>query len=265
MATSINESIWKTLITTIIPLCLGTLIFGMMIESYKNELNFRGDIMKDYYSPLVEKQRECIDIGESLSGDYNSMAGNYVVMLNQYKLFLSGQAPRLTEEFKNYLQNLLVSDREFRTSSEKHTKSLAQCKDELHQSYINVALVTGTLKEFKLLEDENNNSLNKIDSIATLRADELREELKKIDLYKVLSSYFISGDPGDKRNDENDNYTQELLTTKVQPLVEFFSFASKVEKERNAKTLQLSQKYNEILESEISSRYKRNWFSKTFF
>lgn len=265
MSTSINDSIWKTLLTTIIPLCLGTLIFGMMLESYKNELNFRGDIMKDYYSPLVGKQRECFEIGDSLAKDYNSMAGNYVVMMNQYKLMLKGQSPRLTNEYKEYLVGLLKNAGDFSGNADEHRNSLSKCRDELHQTYINVALVTGTLENFKGIDDDSKIILEGIDRKGFEAKRKLNESIKDINLIEVINTYFIAGDAGDKRNGENDKYTDELIASKVQPLIEFFSFIATLENEKNQSYLTLSNKYNAILESEISSRYKRNWFSRTFF
>ena len=102
-----STSLWRSLLITILPLFLGTLIFGMMLESYKNELSFRSDIMKEYYLPLVKKENECSNNAKKLSMNYLEMASNYELMALEYNSMKNGSGPRLTDEYKSYLTSLL--------------------------------------------------------------------------------------------------------------------------------------------------------------
>jgi len=77
MGKPINESFFKSLLLGLIPIIMGALIFGIMLEYYKSDLNFRGDIMKEYYSPLIIKERQCSNISKSLADDYIQKIGLY--------------------------------------------------------------------------------------------------------------------------------------------------------------------------------------------
>lgn len=259
MSAPVNESFIKSLILGLIPVIVGTFIFGVIIESYKSNLNFRSDIMKEYYLPLITKERQCSRISNTFSDDYNQKASLYHEIFNRYNATKDGSGPKLTEEYKSYLIDLVKQSIEYNKNSKMHYQELMLCRQELQQNFINIALVTGTLDQFNTYNNKLNKSLNTLDVENKQKSDEVKKALEGVDINNIVTEFFISDDLTDNRF--SSKYIDEAIK-KETPLISFFTFKADIETKVNNNYLELYSSYNTILEKEISSRYKRNWLSK---
>lgn len=261
MGKPLNESFFKSLFLGLIPLVIGTLIFGVILESYKSDLNFRSDIMKEYYSPLINKERQCSNISESLSNDYVQKVNIYSELISRYHANKDGSGPRLTEEYKSYLLALLKKAYEYNDNSDNHYKELVACRQEMYQDFINIALVTGTVDEFHSYNNKLNESLTKLDAESKNKKEEVKTLLSGLNISEVINEFFIAGDLTDERFSSSKK-TVEAINTVFKPLMSFFAFNAEFEKKVSNNYYELFNSYNAVLEKEISSRYKRNWLAK---
>lgn len=261
MGKPINESFFKSLLLGLIPIIMGTLIFGIILESYKSDLNFRGDIMKEYYSPLIIKERQCSDISKSLADDYIQKIGLYNELINRYEADKNGSGPRLTEEYKSYLVDLLKKTTEYNTTSGKHYQELVSCRQELYQDFVNIALVTGTLDKFKIHIDNLNKSLSMLDIESQKKNNEVKKIMSGVDISEIINEYFIAGDMTDERYSSSKK-TDNAINTVLKPLLPYFAFKAELENKVNNRYFELYNNYNSVLEKEISSRYRRSWLTK---
>lgn len=261
MGKPLNESFFKTLFLGLIPLVLGTLIFGVILESYKSDLNFRADIMKDYYSPLINKERQCSSISKSLSNDYVQKISLYNELISRYNAHKDGSGPRLTEEYKSYLVALLKKTSEYNDNSESHYKELLTCRQEMYQDFINIALVTGTVDQFHKFNNKLSESLKKLDAESQQKNEEVKNVLSGVNVSEIINEFFIAGDLTDERYSSSKK-TEDAINTVFKPLLSFFAFKADIENKVNNSYYGLYNSYNAVLENEISSRYKRNWLAK---
>ncbi|MBG6246574.1 hypothetical protein CS369_20965 [Candidatus Symbiopectobacterium sp. 'North America'] len=227
MTISIEGSLWKSLVISLVPLIIGTLLFGMILESYKNELTFRSDIMKDYYNPLINKKRQCNNISRGLSANYYAMTANYTVMFNQYQTIVNGTGPRITEEYKIFLSGLLQKASELNEKSKQYTLDLNTCRSELYQLLTNTSLVTGTFDDYQRINKENEVVLVKLNSDIQYRFDKYKEVIDGVDVNKTLNSFFIFGDISDLRN--SGKYTDEMINTVLHPMLDMFTYIGQSE------------------------------------
>ncbi|MCW2107661.1 UNVERIFIED_ORG: hypothetical protein M2402_004862 [Rahnella aquatilis] len=261
MGKPINESFVKSLLLGLMPIVLGTLIFGVILESYKSDLNFRTDIMKEYYLPLINKERQCSSISKSLSNDYVQKIGIYNELINRYNANKNGLGPRLTEEYKSYLLALLKKTSEYNDNSDNHYKELVTCREELYQDFINIALVTGTADEFHKYNNKLNKFLSELDAQSQKKNEEVKNLLSGVNVTEIVNEFFISGDLSDERYSSSKK-TEDAINTVFKPLLSFFDFKAEIEIKVNNNYFGLYNNYNSVLEKEISSRYKRNWLTK---
>ncbi|TPD89595.1 hypothetical protein FJP68_21140 [Pantoea vagans] len=261
MSKPLNESFFKTLFLGLIPLVLGTLVFGIILESYKSDLNFRADIMKEYYSPLINKERQCSGISKSLSNDYVQKIGLYNELISRYNAFKDGSGPRLTEEYKSYLVALLKKTSEYNDNTEKHHKELLTCRQEMYQDFINIALVTGTVDQFHKFNNKLSESLTKLDAESQQKGNEVKTALSGVNVSEIINEFFIAGDLTDERFSSSKK-TEDAINTVFKPLLSSFAFQANIENKVNNSYYGLYNSYNSVLENEISSRYKRNWLAK---
>lgn len=265
MSSNRNESFGKSLVLSLLPVIVGTLIFGMFIESYKSDLNFRADIMKEYYMPLINKERECGNISNKLSYDFTQKVGLYTELSNRYNSIKDGSGPRLTDEYKSYLTSLLKNSSEFNENSNKHSAELSLCRQELKQIFVNIGLVTGTITKFHYYNQKLDESLSEIDKESEIKSSEIRKLLSTVDIDRIISELYILGDPGDKRYWSNDsNHTDQVINPTMKKLIDFFAYRSSLENRINQQYIILYKSYNPVLEKEISSRYQRSWISRVF-
>ncbi len=237
------------------------MIFGVILESYKSDLNFRADIMKDYYSPLINKEIQCSSISNSLSNDYVHKISLYNELISRYNDHKDGKGPMLTEEYKSYLVALLKKTSEYNDNSEKHYKELLTCRQEMYQDFINIALVTGTVDQFHKFNNKLNESLTKLDEKSHQKSEEIKAILSGVNVTEIINEFFIAGDLTDERFSSS-NKTEDAINTVFKPLLSFFAFKADIESKVNNNYYGLYNSYNAVLENEISSRYKRNWLAK---
>ncbi|BEM75721.1 hypothetical protein SME36J_51440 (plasmid) [Serratia marcescens] len=261
MGKPLNESFFKSLLLGLIPLVIGTLIFGVILESYKGDLNFRSDIMKEYYSPLIKKERQCGDISVSLSNDYIQKVNIYNELIDRYNANQDGSGPRLTEEYRTYLLALLKKAYEYNDNSDNHHKELVACRQEMYQDFINIALVTGTVDEFHSYNNKLNESLTKLDAELNNEKEKVKTLLSGLNISEIINEFFIAGDLTDERFSSSKK-TGEAINTVFKPLMSFFVFNAEFERKVNNNYYELFNSYNAVLEKEIGSRYKRNWLAK---
>lgn len=261
MGNPVSESFLKSLLLGVIPIVLGTLIFGVILESYKSDLNFRGDIMKDYYFPLITKERQCSNLSITLADDFTQKIGLYNELTKRYNAGKDGSGPRLTEEYKSYLVDLLKKVSEYNSNSTKHSQELATCREELNQDYINIALVTGTIDEFHKYKKSLDDSLSALNVESQQKNDEIKKMLFGVNVDEIINEFFMAGDMTDERYSSSSK-TDIAIKTVMPSLLKFFAFKAAIEYKANNSYLILSENYNSVLEKEISSRYKRNWLSR---
>ena len=246
----------------LIIIIIGTLIFGVLLEKFKNDESFRTTLIKDYYSPLKIKESEC----ESKSNDYSKAyfgIGNYYSELQKrYVANKKGVGPSLTIEYQKYLIDTLKSAIDLSKKAEKIGYELRNCRGELHQLHVELSLVTGSYPEVTDLYNKKQNEIQSLQSHLKIEADKFNEISKGTFQDEILNNFFKAGDLSKPVNKDDNEFLDAFIEKNMPSLIPIFYKVAEIEVEAS----NIERKYNKIIdekiELEISERFKRGLLSR---
>jgi len=261
MSQSTKEAIWRSLVVAIVPLFFGSLLFSGILESYKNDASARKEVMNDFYRPMRETQAECQKIHNNLFLKYGEVAGSNQLMLDEFKHLATTDLSRMTREYQALLESMLSSHTKTNFDAKDLESKLETCRTKLFRQYGELALVTGTYKEFIKLSKNRASTINGL------------YKKRKSTAQKTLPNYDVRELMGTLRNFLQFNFeTQEQKVAAAQkinelvaPVIQHYVLLRENEQEMFKVDVELFENLHEIFSSEISDRFERGFIARHFF
>lgn len=247
----------------IVTLAIGTLFFGVLLESFKSDELLKADIVKDYYRPMIAKEATCASLNMSIVKNYNDIGSYYSLMRDQYLSFKDGTGPKLTDEYKNYLAGLLSDVRKKSSSADDLNGKYIECRSDLEQLQVDLSLVTGTYEEIATLIKERNDGVMEMrDKFKSEHVTPFMKSLPPNSVSKLTKGFFDAGDltnPVDKSQDE---FLTNMINDVMPSLIKIFPATANL----NVRISSIDNKYDNMIDdmakAEINKRFKRGFISK---
>lgn len=261
MSQGTKEPLWRSLVVAIVPLFFGSLLFSGILESYKNDTSARKEVMNDFYRPMRETQAECQKTHNSLFLKYGEVAGSYQLMLDEFKHLATTDPSRMTRDYQILLESLLSAHTKANSDAKELEGKLETCRTKLFRQYGELALVTGTYKEFIELSKDRAAKINGL------------YEKRKSTAQKTLPNYDVKELMGMLRNFlqfDFENQEQKVVATKkicelVEPLIQNYVQLSENEQEMFKVDVNLFENLHDSFSTEISDRFERGFIARHFF
>ena len=153
---------WRPIITSLIPIFVGSLLCAGMIEGYRNESSTRLEMMERYYRPFVSLKIET----QNLHSRYLNLLKlrlSYRVLINQA---FEGILNEKSNETKKHSPLAIESIFKQINDTDKEIKStrnnLPQKYAEMFRLSEELAIITGTYNSFKSKEKINSEIINQL-------------------------------------------------------------------------------------------------------
>ncbi|QPB79630.1 hypothetical protein EHE21_09650 [Proteus sp. GOKU] len=246
----------------LIIIVIGTLIFGVLLEKFKNDESFRTTLIKDYYSPLKVKELECNYKSNEYSKAYFGIGNYYSELQSRYIANKKGTGPSLTIEYQKYLIDTLKSAMDLSKKAEKIGYELRSCRGELRQLHVELSLVTGSYHEVVDSYNKKQSEIQKEQDRLKIESDKFTEMSKDKLQDKILNNFFKVGDPSRSVNEDDNKFLDNFIEKDMPSLIPVFHKVAEIEIEVS----NIEKKYNKIIdekiELEINERFRRGLLSR---
>ena len=217
--------------------------------------------MNDFYRPMRETQAECQKIHNNLFLKYGEVAGSNQLMLDEFKHFATTDPSRMTREYQVLLESVFSSHTKTNSDAKDLESKLEICRTKLFRQYGELALVTGTHKEFIKLSKNRASTIN------------ILYEKRKSTAKKTLPNYDAKELMGIFRNILQLNFetkeqkfaAAQKINELVMPVIQHYVQLSENEQEMFKVDVELFENLHEIFSSEISDRFERGFIARYFF
>ncbi|MFW6853613.1 hypothetical protein [Burkholderia gladioli] len=143
-----SPSLMRELILAIVPLFFGGFLFAALLETYKDDMSSRKDLVLDFYRPMREAQTDCRAIEQQLMAAYGTQSGNYKLMLDEFDHIVSADPATLTPAYSVLSRSILESNDKIVVQVSELKAKLDTCLPVLYRKDEEVALATGTYDRF---------------------------------------------------------------------------------------------------------------------
>jgi hypothetical protein len=141
-------SLMRELALAIVPLFFGVFLFAALLETYKDDMSSRKDLVLDFYRPMREAQTECRATEQRLMVAYGAQSGTYKLMLDEFDHMVSADSATLTRDYEVLPRSILESNNQIIAQVGDLKTKLDTCIRALYRKYEEVALATGTYDRF---------------------------------------------------------------------------------------------------------------------
>jgi hypothetical protein len=264
-STSINkDSIVISLLVSTFTLFVGTVVFNGMLESFKDDMSSRKDIVTTYYRPLQTEQNECLTLHTKLMEQRGNVAGSYRMMSDEFNHLASGTA-RMTGDYQVWLETILTNNANAYKQVEELLEKVKTCKEKVLQQYEEMALITGTYKKYDRMLKDRNERYATIGKDAQVEREKIQGLPKDLDDLNKIIGFMRQLLQGAFDAPEDKKAVATKITTMAEPMIAFqTSLINEDAKALNADR-ELANKLHEIFTEEINSRYTRNFISRLLF
>lgn len=248
---------YKTCITTVFPMILGTLFFSGVIETYKNDMTSRKEILDDYYRPMIASQANCQDIHSKLINKYYYISGASQSFSDEIVKVSQMDWSKITYPQAILSKSIIENFTESVSQLEVLKVNQSKCFSELRQRYNEMSIVFGVYNDYiKIVINEN----KKINKLYQERSVLMPGKEGLMDRYAKLSREFFDFYEDESRmkrvlHDMNDV---------AMPLSKYYYDLGGNEKMIFDTEIELFNKVNEVFARELNERYKRGYISKWF-
>lgn len=141
-------SLMRELALAIVPLFFGVFLFAALLETYKDDMSSRKDLVLDFYRPMREAQTDCRATEQQLMVAYGTQSGTYKLMLGEFDHMVSADPATLTRDYDVLPRSILESNNKITAHVSDLKAKLDTCLPALYRKYEEVALATGTYDRF---------------------------------------------------------------------------------------------------------------------
>ena len=148
MTRSKSPSLMREFALAIVPLFFGVYLFAGLLETYKDDMSSRKDLVLDFYRPMREAQADCRATEQQLMVAYGTQAGTYKLMLGEWDHMVSADPATLTRDYDVLPRSLIESNNKVSAQVADLKAKLDTCIPALFRKYEEVALATATYDRF---------------------------------------------------------------------------------------------------------------------
>ncbi|SAK39490.1 hypothetical protein [Caballeronia ptereochthonis] len=141
-------SLMRELTLAVVPLFFGVYLFAALLETYKDDMSARKDLVLDFYRPMREAQADCRATEQQLMLAYGTQAGTYTLMLSEFDHMASADPATLTRDYDVLPRSIIESNNKITAQVGELTTKLDVCTRTLYRKYEEVALATATYDQF---------------------------------------------------------------------------------------------------------------------
>jgi hypothetical protein len=261
MSQSTKEPLWKSLMVAIVPLFFGILLFGGLLESYKNDASARKEIMNDFYRPMRETQSDCQKIHNNLFLKYGQVAGSYQLMIDEFKHLTITDPSKMTKEYQIFLESILSNHTKADTDAKELEGKLDLCRAKLFRQYEELALVTGTYKKFTKLSEDRASKINNLYAARKSLSEKLLKDYDAKELMEMVRNLLQLS----INNQEQKIAAAQKINEIAGPVIQYYLQLSENEQEIFKIEIQISKNLHEIFSTEINDRFERGFIARHFF
>lgn len=261
MIQNTTTSIWRSLVLTIIPLFFGSLLFGGILESYKNDATARKEIMTDFYRPMRETQAECNKTHNNLFLKYGEVSGSYQLMLEEFNHLTTTDPAKMTKEYQILLESMLSTHTKVNTEAKDLESKLEQCRTKLFRQYGELALVTGTYAKYLELSKDRASRLNELHAARKAASEKMLKNYDISNLRDVVRNFLqVTFETQEKKN-----AAAQKINELVTPIIQHYLQLSANEQEMFKVDTKFFEDLNNIYSAEINDRFERGFIARHFF
>lgn len=181
----------RELVVAIVPIFLGVYLFAGLLETYKNDMSSRKDLVLDFYRPMREAQASCRATEQQLMVGYGEQAGAFKLMLDELDHMASADPATMTRDYEILPRSIIESSNKVTAQVGDLKNKLNVCMPELYRKYEEVALATATYDRFMVIAKQRDARLNplyaKRDALLHEAAEKFRPESMMDALRQSLS------------------------------------------------------------------------------
>jgi len=253
--------ILKTMITAILPLFFGSLLFSGLIESYKNDMNSRREILNDYYRPMRDIRNDCHNKHNDLFLQYGSVAGSLKLFSDETSRFSEINFNKITHEQAIFYVSIVKTLRSEYEKLNMLKKNVSECTSVLNRIYTELSIVTGSYDEFVKVLTHRTALINELYSKRAVFLKGHNGDINEEKYLQIIHDFISS----DLSNDALIAEKMKGIKGVILPLVSIYIAIGESEKEVFDAEYQMFVKLNDIYLEDMNSRFKRGFIARLFF
>ena len=250
-------SLRHELIVAIAPVFLGGFLFTALIETYKDDMTSRKDLVLDFYRPMRDQQAECRATEQQLASAYQTEAGTYRLMLNELDHMVAADPATRARGYEVLPQSLLESNSKVLAQIGELAPKLTLCTQVLYRKYEEVALATATYDEFTKIGEQRDAAVQPLYGQRATLLNQLSNQFTSESLMNTLrDSFLMNDDTADGRN---------AIKAKVhaigEPAIGFYTQLARNEADILKVEQEVDKKLITLYAKKVNRRYERGVFS----
>jgi hypothetical protein len=252
-----KPSFLRDLALAILPLFFSVFLFTGMLETYKNDVSARKDLVVDFYRPMRTVEADCSATQNQLFLKYFAQAGTYKLMVNEFDHLASANPSTISRDYGVLLQSIIETNNKTNNETIDLKSKVEACKSNLYRKYEEVALATGTYDRFLDIERRRINSVNGLYTQRTVMA---KDTTKKVDVESIMDTLRQS-----LSADFDSPEARKALALKVDqignPAIDYFTKLGQNEQDIYKVDQDADTQLVSLFAKEVSRRYKRGLLS----
>lgn len=149
-----------TFLQNLVLLCLGSLIFAGIIEAYKSDLTTDKSLVKEYYRPLRDTVSTCLPLQNQLFLKHGELAGNYQLIFDEINHMFAKPEITNSANYQIYPMSVMKAHSSVKLEIQQLIEKVSKCRIDVYQKYEELALATGTYRQYKKLSEAHFKILN---------------------------------------------------------------------------------------------------------
>jgi hypothetical protein len=154
-----EPSLMRQLVVAIVPLFFGVFLFAALLETYKDDMSSRKDLVLDFYRPMRDAQADCRAAQWQLMRAYGDQSGGYQLLLNEFDHMVSVDPATLTSDYEILPRSILDANNKTTAQVGDLKAKLDTCIPALYRKYEEVALATGTYDRYIDIAEQRDTEL----------------------------------------------------------------------------------------------------------
>lgn len=254
MADEKSPSLMRDLLVAIIPLFFGVFLFAGLLESYKNDISSRKDLVMDLYRPMRDAQAECRTTHNHLFLKYFAQAGTYKLMLDEFDHMATAAPNTLTRDYEALPSSIIEANSKVSTEVDDLKTKVEACTSTLYRKYEEVALATGTFDRFIDIENHHATGINALYEKRTAISNEITNKVKVESILDTLRQTLNSN--------QDTPEARKYVSSKMHEmggdhLITYFTNLAQIEQDIFKAEQDTDTQLISLFAQEVSRRYKR--------
>ncbi|MFM9380056.1 hypothetical protein [Pseudomonas sp. UV AK001] len=259
-----QDSRWNKILVwfsqLVVPLLLGSFLFSGILEGYKSSLGDKKDIIDSYYRPTRALHASCSTKNLELADQYGKLAGSYQLLFNEFKHAVTHPELAAKPGYEVILKTLAKNTEELANATKERANTVHQCRIDLYIKYEELALVTGTYKQFKRFASVRDKSLEKTEKQMKLKMEPYMATINSEDMMELLRKIV----PVESDIPQSPQKYLDEIAVYANPIVTLHQLFQTTELEKFNTEQAFFKSASNLFAREISARQSKGFFSYLF-